>query len=86
LAASDPAIDPGRDRHHRDLQNRIATLFAGAHVAPGRADPEPLTHVNILRTIEAIYGLSKSGAQQPNALHAGIADDAVAAGAFETLR
>lgn len=48
----------------------------------GYADPEPLTHVNLLRTIEAIYGLPKSGMQQPNALGSGISDDTTAAGAF----
>ena len=41
-----------------------------------------MTHVNILRTIEAMYGLPKSGAQQPNALRAGISDDATAADLF----
>lgn len=83
---TDPAINPDHDRRRRDLQNRIATIFAGAHVAPGHADAEPMTHVNILRTIEAIYGLPKAGAQQPNALRAGIADAALAAGAFATAR
>jgi acid phosphatase len=83
---TDPAVDPGRDQRRRDLQNRIPTIFAGAHVTPGRADAEPMTHVNILRTIEAIYGLPKAGAQQPNALRAGIADDAIASGAFVTGR
>jgi hypothetical protein len=83
---TDPAIDPGGDRRSRDLQNRVPTIFAGARVAPGQADAEPLTHVNILRTIEAIYGLPRAGTQQPNALRAGIADDAVAAGAFAATR
>ncbi|HEU0156075.1 MAG TPA: alkaline phosphatase family protein [Stellaceae bacterium] len=78
---TDPAVMPDHDRSRLDLQNRIATIVAGAHVKPGYRDAEPLTHVNLLRTIEAIYGLEKSGAQQPNALRAGIAD-AAAAGAF----
>ena len=58
-----------------DLRNRVATIFAGAHVRPG-IYPEGLgiTHVNILRTIEAMYGLPKSGAQQPNAAGLGITD------------
>ena len=43
-------------------QNRIATIFAGAHVNPGHVVTEGMTHVNILRTFEAIYGLPKSGA------------------------
>jgi acid phosphatase len=83
---TDPAVDPGRDRRRRDMQNRIPTIFAGAHVAPGHIEAEPLTHVNILRTIEAIYGLPKAGAQQPNALRAGIADETTASGAFVTAR
>jgi len=35
-----------------------------------------MTKGNILRTTEAIYGLPKSGAQQPNALRARVSDDA----------
>jgi phosphatidylinositol-3-phosphatase len=79
---TNPSVSSDDDQLRRDLANHIATIFAGAHVRVGYADPEPLTHVNILRTIEAIYGLPKSGGQQPNALGAGIADDATAAGAF----
>jgi acid phosphatase len=67
-------------------QNRIATIFAGAQVKPGHAVIDGMTHVNILRTIEAIYGLPQSGAQQLNALRAGIGDDATAGDAFETVR
>ena len=67
-------------------QNRIATIFAGAQVKPGHAVIDGMTHVNILRTIEAIYGLPKSGAQQPLALRAGIGDDATAGEAFEAIK
>ena len=81
VGLTDPAVSPDIPSR-RSLQNRIATIFAGAHVKAGYSDAEPLTHVNILRTIEAIYGLPKSGMQQPNALKAGIADDATAATAF----
>jgi hypothetical protein len=58
------------------VKNRIATVFAGAGVKPG-AYPEGvgINHVSILRTIEAMYGLQKSGSQQPNAEAAGISDD-----------
>jgi hypothetical protein len=79
---TNPSVAPDHEQLRRDLQNHIATIFAGAHVKPGYADPEPLTHVNLLRTIEAIYGLPKSGMQQPNALGSGISDDTTAAGAF----
>jgi phospholipase C len=60
----------------RVVENKIATIFAGAHVKPGDyPEGRGVTHVNILRTLEAMYGLAKSGAQQPNAVKTGIADD-----------
>ena len=34
-----------------------------------------VTHVNLLRTIEAIYGLPKAGGQQENAARYGIQDN-----------
>ena len=77
-----PPADAESQRRH-DLQNRIVTLFAGAHVRPGRyAEAKGITHVNILRTIEAMYGLPKSGAQQAKAARAGIADDAIITDVF----
>jgi hypothetical protein len=51
-------------------------------VKPNYAAPAGMTHVNILRTIEAIYGLPKSAAQLPTALRAGIGDDATVADLF----
>jgi phosphatidylinositol-3-phosphatase len=69
---TDPSSPDARRR------NRIATIFAGAHVKPGRyAEGKGVTHVNILRTLEAMYALSRSGAQQPNAVKAGISDDQI---------
>ena len=57
-------------------KNRIATIIAGAHIKPGDyPEDKGVTHVNILRTMEAMYKLNKSGAQQWNALRANIADD-----------
>lgn len=57
-------------------RNRIATILAGAHIKPGEyAEDKGVTHVNVLRTLEAMYKLNKSGAQQWNALRANIADD-----------
>jgi len=53
-------------------QNRIVTIFAGEHVKPGYGANQGMTHFNILRTIEAMYGLPKSGAQQAYALRAGV--------------
>jgi len=66
--------DPRSD--DRVTKNRIATVFFGAGIKPGEyAEGAGITHVNILRTIEAMYGLARSGAQQENALKAGISDD-----------
>jgi len=79
---TDPEVNPDHDQRRHDLQNRISTIFAGVYVKPNYAEPNGMTHVNILRTIEAMYGLPKSGAQQPNALNAGISDDATAADVF----
>jgi acid phosphatase len=65
--------DPGDPRE--DQQNRIPTIIAGARVRAGDyALGHGATHVNILRTLEAMYGLPRSGAQQPLALRAGIPD------------
>ena len=58
------------------IQNRIPTLFAGAHVRHGEyPEGNGVTHVNILRTLEAMYGLEKCGGQLESAVKAGIADD-----------
>jgi acid phosphatase len=67
---TDPGTRPAGadDRKGRDRQNRVFTVFAGAHV---KHDEYPegngVTRVNILRTLEAMYGLKRSGHQQPNA-------------------
>ncbi len=53
---------------YEDMKNRTITIFAGAHIRPGiYKEDRGITHVNILRTIESMYGLPKAGAQQPNA-------------------
>ena len=83
---TDPAVASGSDQALRDRRNRIPTIFAGAHVKPHHEDPTPLDHVSLLRTIEAMYGLPKAGAQQSNALRAGIGDDAIAVGVFTKAR
>jgi phosphatidylinositol-3-phosphatase len=82
---TNPIVEPrdcvgaNRDQEYCiDLQNRIVTIFAGAHIKAGDyTEGHGITHVNILRTIEAMYGLSKAGAQQPNAAGIGIGDGAV---------
>jgi phospholipase C len=69
---------------YADIQNKIPTIFAGAHVKPGDYEEGAgVTHVNILRTIEAMYGLKPSGTQPPNALKFGITSDYVIKDVFE---
>ena len=66
--------DPASKQH--DIRNRIPTVIAGAHIKHGNyPEGKGVTHVNLLRTIEAIYGLPKAGHQQVNALRFGITDD-----------
>jgi phosphatidylinositol-3-phosphatase len=80
---TDPAVVQDGSPARRVAQNRIATIIAGAHVKPGHVEASPATHVNLLRTLEAMYGLARSGAQQPYAARAGIGDDAILTGLFE---
>ena len=64
--------------------NRIVTILAGAHIRHGEySEGKGVTHVNVLRTLEAMYKLNRSGSQQWNALKAGIADDFVINDIFE---
>jgi len=80
---TDPAIVVvGNDSAGRVKQNRIATIIAGARVKSGYVESKPFTHVNLLRTIESMYRLARSGAQQPNAARAGISDDAIITDVF----
>jgi acid phosphatase len=82
LGLTDPAAKPGTQLG-KDLQNRVVTIFAGDHIKHGEyAEGKGITHVNILRTLEAMYGLPKSGVQQINAVHAGIIDDYVITDVF----
>lgn len=81
-----PPVDE-YNQHLLDLQNRIVTIFAGAHIKPGvYAEGKGITHVNILRTIEAMYGLPKSGAQQANAAGGGINDEKIITDVFEPVK
>jgi phospholipase C len=66
-----------------EKQNRIVTILAGASIKPGQYEEgKGVTHVNLLRTLEAMYGLDRSGVQQPFALCAGIADDFIVTDVF----
>ena len=60
------------------MQNRIATIVAGARIRPGDyPEGKGINHVTILRTIEAMYGLGHAGSQQKEAAEYGIGDDKV---------
>ena len=70
-----------------DLENKIVAIFAGAHIKAGDyTEGKGITHVNILRTIEAMYGLPRSGRQQPNAAGYGIGDDYLITDVFMRLK
>lgn len=67
----------------KDVKNRIPTILAGAHIKHGAyREGRGVTHVNILRTIEAMYGLNPSGDQQPNARKFGIPSDFIITNIF----
>lgn len=69
---------------YADIQNKIPTIVAGAHVRHGDYDEGiGVTHVNILRTIEAIYGLRPSGTEPPNVIRYGIKPDSIIKDIFE---
>src|SRR6266852_4816478 len=64
--------------------NRIVTILAGAHIKQGEySEGKGVTHVNVLRTLEAMYRLNRSGGQPWRALKAGIADDFLIKDVFE---
>jgi acid phosphatase len=66
------------------LENRIPTIIAGAHIKHGDyPEGKGVDHVNILRTIEAMYGLPKSGHQQEYMLKFGIKDNYIIKDIFE---
>lgn len=49
------------DEDNKKENNRIATLFVGPMVQAGRYG-QRITHYDVLRTIEELYGLSHAGA------------------------
>ena len=48
------------DEDDNTSRNQIPTVFYGAHVRPGAYD-EPISHYNVLSTLEDMYGLPKLG-------------------------
>ena len=86
VGLTDPFVKP-TDQKTRDRQNRIPTIFAGAHIKPGDyPEGKGINHVNILRTLEAMYGLPRAGAQQDNAARGGIRDDFIITDVFKGLK
>jgi acid phosphatase len=86
LGLTNPFVNPV-DQRTRNLQNWIPTILAGAHIKHGDyAEGKGVTHVNILRTLEAMYGLQRSGAQQPLAAAGGIRDDYLITDVFEEVK
>src|SRR5262249_33462720 len=83
---TNPLVKPGfpADQLKKDIENRIVTIFAGAGIKPGvYAEGNGITHANLLRTLEAMYGLPRSGAQQPNAAGIGIRDNYIITDVFQ---
>ncbi len=48
------------DEDNNSSRNQIPTIIYGAHVQPGNYN-EPMSHYNLLSTIEQMYGLPKTG-------------------------
>ncbi len=48
------------DEDDNTARNQIPTIIYGADVKPG-AYPEPISHYNVLSTLEQMYGLPKTG-------------------------
>jgi acid phosphatase len=94
IGLTDPHAYPGLESDYlRVRRNKIPTVIAGArimHRDGGYDEGAGITHVNILRTIEAMYGLKKSGGQQGCAAAEGISDhfitDVFARGGNSTTR
>jgi phosphatidylinositol-3-phosphatase len=87
LGLTNPFVQPKGNRFKKDVQNRIPTLFAGARIKPGDyPEGKGITHVNILRTLEAMYGLPRAGAQQPTAAGGGIRDDYIITDVFQQAK
>src|SRR5260370_12301642 len=80
LGLTDPGAVQDGSPQRRVAQNRIATIISGARIKPGFVEPTAATHVTLLRTIEAMYGLARSGAQHPYAALPAISDDPILTG------
>ncbi len=69
------------------MTNRIATIFAGAHIKQGNyAEGKGLTHVSLLHTLEAIYRLPFTGRQPKAAIKHGIKESSIVTDVFEPTK
>lgn len=59
------------DEDDDSADNRIPTIFYGADIRPGTYE-QPITHYNVLSTVEEIYGLPKTGQAATAPVVAGI--------------
>lgn len=48
------------DEDDNGANNQVPTMIYGAHVRPG-IYPEPISHYNVLSTVEEMYGIPKTG-------------------------
>jgi phosphatidylinositol-3-phosphatase len=68
----------------KSMQNRIPTIFAGAHIRHGDYEEgKGITHVSILHTLEAMYRLPFTGHQSKAAEQYGIKESSVITDVFE---
>src|SRR5262249_11920712 len=87
LIAPDSRYSPGYSRLLRSSSEPGRHHFCGGTYKSGIiCEGRGITHVNVLRAIEAMYGLPNSGAQQPNAAGGGIADETIITDVFEFQR
>jgi len=81
---TNPGVEP-TNQMNRNLQNRIPTIIAGARVKHGDfSEGKGVTHVNLLRTLEAMYGLPRAGKQLATAEAYGIKDEYIITDVFES--
>lgn len=63
--------------------NRIATIFYGPHVKPGATSPTTITHYDLLRTLEDLFGLAPLGQAAVALPIADVWDDTIFGNGFE---
>lgn len=80
LTAPNLSANAGVDGKGTSGPNQIGMIFYGANLAVSGHHTVPgvgVNNINLLRTIESIYGLQTNGAQSPVAISAGMTDEAI---------